>query len=88
VVSRPRDPDLESPAAGSRAADPGAVRHAPIADPAPYGAPVQTADPGLGLVFVYDAGHAIAAERPEAFTEVVSDFLDRHDAFVSSVRRA
>jgi hypothetical protein len=31
-----------------------------------------------------DAGHAIAAERPEAFAEVVGDFLDRHDAFVVS----
>jgi hypothetical protein len=41
-------------------------------------------DPRLHLVFVYEAGHAIAAERPEAFTEVVSDFLDRHDAFVVS----
>jgi len=40
--------------------------------------------PDCHLVFVYDAGHAIAAERPEAFTEVVGDFLDRHDAFVVS----
>jgi pimeloyl-ACP methyl ester carboxylesterase len=40
--------------------------------------------PDCHLVFVYDAGHAIAAERPEAFTEVVCDFLDRHDAFVVS----
>ncbi len=36
------------------------------------------------LVFVYDAGHAIAAERPEAFAEVVGDFLERNDAFVIS----
>jgi pimeloyl-ACP methyl ester carboxylesterase len=42
--------------------------------------------PDCHLVFVYDAGHAIATERPEAFTEVVSDFLDRHDAFVVSRR--
>jgi pimeloyl-ACP methyl ester carboxylesterase len=40
--------------------------------------------PNAHLVFVYDAGHAIAAERPQAFTEVVSDFLDRHEAFVIS----
>lgn len=40
--------------------------------------------PNCHLVFVYDAGHAIAAERPEAFTEVVGDFLDRHGAFVVS----
>jgi pimeloyl-ACP methyl ester carboxylesterase len=38
--------------------------------------------PNAHLVFVYDAGHAIAAERPEAFTEVVADFLERGDAFL------
>lgn len=38
--------------------------------------------PNCQLVFVYDAGHAIAAERPEAFTDVVGDFLERHEAFV------
>jgi pimeloyl-ACP methyl ester carboxylesterase len=36
------------------------------------------------LVFVYDCGHAIASERPEAFVEVVADFLERTDAFVIS----
>jgi pimeloyl-ACP methyl ester carboxylesterase len=40
--------------------------------------------PNAHLVFVYDAGHAIAAERPAAFTEVVGDFLERHEAFVVS----
>ena len=40
--------------------------------------------PGSHLVFVYDAGHAISTERPEAFTEVVVDFLERHEAFVIS----
>jgi pimeloyl-ACP methyl ester carboxylesterase len=40
--------------------------------------------PNSHLVFVYDAGHIISAERPEAFTEVVSDFLERHEAFVIS----
>jgi pimeloyl-ACP methyl ester carboxylesterase len=43
--------------------------------------------PGSHLVFVYDAGHAIAAERPEAFAEVVSDFLQRNDAFLISRAR-
>ena len=38
--------------------------------------------PNCQLVFVYDAGHAIGAERPEAFADVVSDFLERHEAFV------
>jgi len=40
--------------------------------------------PDAHLVFVYDAAHAIAAERPEAFVEVAGDFLERHDAFVIS----
>ena len=38
--------------------------------------------PNCHLVFVYDAGHAISTERPEAFAEVTLDFLDRHEAFV------
>ena len=40
--------------------------------------------PNCHLVFVYDAGHAIAAERPEAFSEVTADFLSRREAFVIS----
>jgi pimeloyl-ACP methyl ester carboxylesterase len=40
--------------------------------------------PNCHLVFVYDAGHAISTERPEAFTEVVADFLERHEAFIIS----
>ena len=40
--------------------------------------------PGCHLVFVYDAGHGISTDRPEAFAEVVADFLERHDAFVIS----
>jgi pimeloyl-ACP methyl ester carboxylesterase len=39
------------------------------------------------LVYVYDAARAIGAERPEAFAEVVADFLERHDAFVISRAR-
>jgi pimeloyl-ACP methyl ester carboxylesterase len=43
--------------------------------------------PDAHLVFVYDAGHAVSAERPEAFAEVVGDFLEREDAFVISRSR-
>jgi len=39
------------------------------------------------LVFVYAAGHVINADRPEAFAEVVLDFLERHEAFVISRAR-
>ena len=41
--------------------------------------------PRCHLVFVYDAGHVISADRPEAFAEVVRDFLEHRDTFV--VRR-
>jgi pimeloyl-ACP methyl ester carboxylesterase len=40
--------------------------------------------PGSHLVYVYAAGHAVGEDRPEAFAEVVGDFLERHDAFVIS----
>ena len=40
--------------------------------------------PNGHLVFVYDAGHGISTDRPEAYTEVVTDFLERHEAFVIS----
>jgi pimeloyl-ACP methyl ester carboxylesterase len=40
--------------------------------------------PAAQLVLVYDAGHAIAAERPEAFAEVVTDFIERREAFLIS----
>jgi len=40
--------------------------------------------PSCHLMFVYDAGHAISTDRPEAFAEVVVDFLERREAFVIS----
>jgi pimeloyl-ACP methyl ester carboxylesterase len=40
--------------------------------------------PNGHLVFVYDAGHGISTDRPEAYAEVVVDFLERHEAFVIS----
>ncbi len=38
--------------------------------------------PNCHLVFLYDAGHEMSTERPEAFAEVTADFLERHEAFV------
>lgn len=38
--------------------------------------------PNCHLVFVYDAGHEISTDRPEAFADVVEDFVERHEAFV------
>jgi pimeloyl-ACP methyl ester carboxylesterase len=34
------------------------------------------------LLFIYDAGHAIDGDRPEAFAAVTGDFLDRGEQFV------
>jgi len=42
-----------------------------------------TAVRATGQGLSYNAGRVIAAECPEAFTQVVTDFLDRHEAFVS-----
>jgi pimeloyl-ACP methyl ester carboxylesterase len=39
------------------------------------------------LVLLYDAGVSPAAARPAAFVEVVTDFLERHEAFVISRAR-
>jgi pimeloyl-ACP methyl ester carboxylesterase len=38
--------------------------------------------PNCHLILVYDAGHVIDADRPEAFVSVVSDFLQRHEGFL------
>ncbi len=40
--------------------------------------------PNCHLVMVYDSGHLIGSERPEAFTEVAADFLERREAFIIS----
>lgn len=40
--------------------------------------------PNCHLTMVYDAGHAVDADRPEAFVSVVGDFIQRHDAFLVS----
>jgi pimeloyl-ACP methyl ester carboxylesterase len=40
--------------------------------------------PNGHFVLVYDAGHGISSDRPEAFGDVVLDFLERREAFVIS----
>jgi len=54
-----------------------------VAGPSP-GRVYKALMPGAHLVFVYDAGPAVGADRPEAFAEVAIDFLERHEAFVIS----
>ncbi len=38
--------------------------------------------PNCHLSLVYDAGHLIAAERPEALTNAVADFVENRETFV------
>jgi pimeloyl-ACP methyl ester carboxylesterase len=38
--------------------------------------------PNCYYVLVYDAGHAIAAERPDALCAAVSDFIERRGTFI------
>jgi pimeloyl-ACP methyl ester carboxylesterase len=40
--------------------------------------------PNCNLVLVYDAAHAIGTDRPEAFAEIVTDFIERREAFIIS----
>ena len=42
--------------------------------------------PNCHYVLVYDAGHAVEVERPEALTGTIIDFLDLGDAFLVSRR--
>jgi pimeloyl-ACP methyl ester carboxylesterase len=42
--------------------------------------------PRCQLVLLYDVGHEAAAERPEAFVSLVTDFLQRREAFIVTER--
>ncbi len=38
--------------------------------------------PSVNLSLVYDAGHLITADRPEALSRLVADYVERRDTFV------
>ena len=38
--------------------------------------------PNCNVAFVYDAGHDIAAERPQALLNLVTDYLERRETFI------
>lgn len=44
--------------------------------------------PDCNLMFIYDAAHAIDADRPEAVCSVAGDFLARQDQFLVSTESA
>jgi pimeloyl-ACP methyl ester carboxylesterase len=88
LVARLRGPDrdVELEAAMRRLATPTLVLFGTLdrVIPPEMGRHYKELLPNGHLVLVYDAGHAIGAERPEAFAEIVTDFLDRHEAFLIS----
>jgi pimeloyl-ACP methyl ester carboxylesterase len=54
--------------------------------PADVGRRWKEALPNCHLLYVYYAGHAVAADRPEAFADAVADFLAHREQFVVSRR--
>ena len=50
--------------------------------PAEMGRAYREKMPNCHYMLVYDAGHGLDADRPEAFASLVSDFLERREAFV------
>lgn len=85
VIGPPRDPELEQ-----------AMRSLEVPTLVLFGTEDRLTPPELGRIYrdilpncqftiVYDAAHAIYADRPEAFAAVVTDFIEHHEEFV--VRR-
>jgi pimeloyl-ACP methyl ester carboxylesterase len=83
-----RDPELERRLSGLTTPTLTLFGTEDAVAPAGVGGVYKALIPGSHLVFVYAAGHAIAVDRPEAFAEVVLDFLERHEAFVISRTRS
>ena len=44
--------------------------------------------PNCHFMLVYDAAHALDADRPEAFASVVGDFLARRESFIVNTSSA
>lgn len=42
--------------------------------------------PNCNVAFVYDAGHDIAAERPQSLLNLVTDYLERRETFIVQSR--
>jgi len=86
LMGPPRDPELEEAMPGLQVPVLAVFGTEDRMIPSEMGRAYRQLLPRCHLLFVYDAGHAVAADRPEAFTEAVSDFLDRHEQFVVSQR--
>ena len=44
--------------------------------------------PNCNIAFVYDAGHDIPAERPQALLNLVTDYLERRETFIVQNRNS
>jgi pimeloyl-ACP methyl ester carboxylesterase len=82
LASPPRDPALESQLPGLSV--PTLVLFGTLdrSIPPEMGRIYREVMPNCHLVLVYDAGHALDMDRPEAFASVVQDFLARREGFI------
>jgi pimeloyl-ACP methyl ester carboxylesterase len=85
LIATPRDAELE--AAMRELTVPTLVLFGSADEmtPAELGRHYRELLPNCQFVIVYDAGHAIDGDRPEAFAAIVTDFVERREQFV--VRR-
>ena len=44
--------------------------------------------PNCSVCYVYDAGHAVGVERPDALATVVLDFVERRETFIVENRNS
>ena len=82
LIPEPRDPDLEAGLAGLDVPTLVLWGTEDRAIPSSLGREYVARMPRCRLMLVYDAGHGIDGDRPEAFAAVVGDFLARGEAFV------
>jgi pimeloyl-ACP methyl ester carboxylesterase len=54
--------------------------------PAEMGRVYREKMPNCNYVLVYDAGHEVGAERPEAFVSLVGDYHERREAFIDNAK--
>jgi pimeloyl-ACP methyl ester carboxylesterase len=82
LASPPRDPQLEEQLGGLNV--PTLVLFGTLdrSIPPEMGRIYREKLPNCHLVLVYDAGHALDMDRPEAFASVVKDFLHRREGFI------
>ena len=88
LASPPRDPELESRLPGLNV--PVLVLFGTMDRriPPEMGRIYREKLPNCHFILVYDAGHAIDVDRPEAFASVVGDFLQRREGFVVTSQSA